>query len=305
MRGKPLCSFLLLITAMVAAGFSLPGQITTPQAPPSESLDPQAAVSQRIEGYLRDLFAWGPETEVSIGPLRESPIPGLYSVLVRVSEGQRRVDDVLLVSPDGRYLIRGDFFDTTQDPFAEARESIVTAGHPSRGPADAPVTIVEYGDFQCSTCAEMHPILKKILAEHRDVRLVFKDFPLTGIHNWALAAAIAAQCAYQQSNQSFWRLHDYFLENQKQLTAANLQARLDAFAPQAGLNSQQFRACRTQERPRARVEQSMREGTALRVINTPTLFINGRPAIGSQPRELLERLITYELRSPQQGTRLR
>ena len=121
-------------------------------------------------------------------------------------------------------MIRANILDTAQDPFAATRAALTTAGQPSKGPAHAPVTIVEYGDFQCSTCARMHPVLQQLLADHNDVRLVFKDLPLTQVHDWAMAAAIAAQCAFQESNEAFWSLHDYLFEHQEELNAQNLQS---------------------------------------------------------------------------------
>lgn len=307
MRARLVGTWLLILLALETTGPGLVAPGAGQEAPPQEaakpeSTEPDVAVRRHLEGYLRYLFAWGPDLEVSVGPLRPSSIPGLYSTLVRVSGTQRRVDEVLLVSADGRYVVRGDFYDTSQDPFAEARQAVVTSDQPSKGPADAPIIIVEYSDFQCSTCGEMYPIIKKLLTQYPNLRLVYKDFPLVRIHNWAMTAAIAGQCAYQQSNNHFWQLHDYFFDNQKQLTAGNLDARLDLFATRAGLNLQAFRACRSQELTRQRVEASMREGLSLDVANTPTLLINGRPAIGTQPQQALERLINFELMLQQRGS---
>lgn len=290
------CYWFLILLA--ATALTLAAQETQEGQP----ADFEAAFKQHIESYLRYVFAWGPETQVNIGPLRSAAIPGLFTTILRAKTNGQQVEEVILVSADGRYVIRGDFLDTTHDPFAEARQTILTTGYPSKGPADAPVTIVEYGDFQCPTCAQIHPTLKKLLAQRKDVRLVFKDLPLVRMHDWALPAAIAGQCAYQQSNQAFWRLHDYFFENQKQLTAQNLQSRLDTFALQAGLDPKQFSTCRAQELTRPRVEQSLREADQLKARNTPTLFINGRPLIGNQSLETLQHLIAYELSLRQQGT---
>lgn len=294
MQRKLACMCFLLVV-LAFARMTVRAQTAPPAAAQPQTPDPETALRQHVEGYLRYLFAWGPDVQVSLGPLRQSALPGLLTTLVQVNEGQRQSQEVFLVSDNGRFIIRGDFLDTTEDPFAQARDTIATAAHPSKGAADAPVTIVEYGDFQCPTCAEAYPILKKLIAERKDVRLVFKDLPLTRIHDWALPAAIAGQCAYQQSNESFWRLHDYFFENQKQLNAQNLEARLDAFALRAGLDAQKFRACRAQALTQSTVQLSMREAATLDAANTPTLFINGRRLIGAQAREALDRIIAFEL----------
>lgn len=285
----------LLLVALILNGSTVRAQNPPPEAAKPETVDPETALRQHVEAYLRYLFAWGPDVQVNVGPLRQSAMPGLLTTLVQTNVGQRQSQEVFLVSVDGHFIFRGDFLDTTEDPFAQARETIQTSGHPSKGPANAPVTIVEYGDFQCPTCAEAYPILKKLMAERKDVRLVFKDLPLTRIHDWALPAAIAGQCAYQQSNEAFWKLHDFLFENQKQLNAQNLQARLDVFALRGGLNAAKFRACRAQALTRPLVEQSLREALALEATNTPTLFINGRRLIGAQPRETLDRIIDFEL----------
>ena len=294
MRRLAACVFALSL--MLAALGSRPVTAT----PLTE--EQQTAVARRVEIYLRYLFAWGPETGVKVTSMHESAIPGLYSAIVEVNQGERRGQEVVLVSADGRYLVRGDFHDTTEDPFAEVRQTVVLAGHPSKGPADAPVIIVEYGDFQCATCAELYPTMKKLLAERKDVRLVYKDLPLTRIHDWALAAAVAGQCAFRQSPEAFWRLHDFLFENQKQITKDNLDVRLDALAPLLELRLEEFRTCRTQEATRATVEESLREATELGLRNTPSLFINARPLAGAQSYDAILHLIEYELYLQKQGS---
>ncbi|MFQ5723003.1 MAG: thioredoxin domain-containing protein [Terriglobia bacterium] len=292
----------LLVAGILTAALWLGAARAAPQTRTDLSEQQRVEVRMRVGTYLRYLFAWGKDVEVTVGRLRESAIPGLFSVLVEARTQEGGVEQVVLVSADGRYLIRGEFLDTTQDPFAEARERIITAGQPRLGPADALVTIVEYGDFQCPTCRAAYPVLEEILASHDNVRLIFKDFPLTQKHDWAMAAAIAAQCAYRQSNERFWQLHDYFFENQDQINHDNLDAHLDALATHLGMDTEQFRTCRQTEATRSLVEQSIQEARQLQVRNTPTLFLNGRRLVGAPPKEVLERLIAYELSFRQQGS---
>ena len=285
---------LLLILVLLAAA-SAWGQ--APAAP----ADPQAAVKRRLEGYLRYLYAWDDNVQVKIGQLLESSIPGVFSTVVDASHGENRLRQVFLVTADGRFVIRGEVLDTSIDPYTSARLGISLTNQPSKGPAEAPVTIVEYGDFQCPTCKEMYPVLKELVSQQKDVRVVFKDLPLVAKHDWAMAAAVAGQCAYQQSNEAFWRLHDYFFENQAQLNAQNLDATLDAFATRAGgLDAAAFTACRQQKATQHRVEASLEEAAALGLANTPTLFINGRPLVGAQPRQIIERLIDFEAKLQRQ-----
>ncbi|HEX9764451.1 MAG TPA: thioredoxin domain-containing protein [Candidatus Acidoferrales bacterium] len=261
-----------------------------------EPADPQAQVRRRLEGYLRYFYAWGDDVQVKVGALHESTLPGIYTTLVEATQGEQKFQQVFLVGGDGRFIIRGEILDTTEDPFAAARQAVNLLNQPSKGPADAPVTIVEFGDFQCPTCAQIYPTLKKLMAERKDVRIVFKDLPLVGKHDWAYAAAVAGQCAFQQSPEAFWAVHDYFFENQAKLNARNLDAQLDAFAARrAGLDAAQFRACRQEKATAHRVDASLREAAALGLVNTPTLLVNGRPLVGNQPREIIERLINFEV----------
>lgn len=293
LRSVPLLLLFLLVALTQTAA-------TQTQSPTHK--ERQAATVERIEAYLRYLFALGPEAEVEVATPLPSVIPGLLTTQVRLRRWDATLTEALLVSADGRYVIRSRILDTSQDPFAATRGAITTSGHPSKGPADAPVTIVEYGDFQCPTCARMHRVLQQVLADRNDVRLVFKDLPLTQVHDWAMAAAIAGQCALQESDAAFWTLHDYLFENQDQLTAQNLQSRLDDFASNAGMRVDPFRACRQQESTRARVQASLREAAQLQATGTPTFFINGRRLTGDQNRETLERIISFELRFSQQGS---
>jgi protein-disulfide isomerase len=292
---------------LLAAVFTLLTGAAVAQTP-APAADAQAQVRRRIEAYLRYYYAWGDEVQVRVGPLLQSNVAGLSSALVEATQGEQRFQQIFLVSADGRLLIRGDILDTAEDPFGRSRAGLNLHDQPSKGPADAPVTIVEFGDFQCPTCAQAYPTLKKLMAERKDVRLVFKDLPLVNKHDWAYAAAVAGQCAFQQSPDAFWVLHDFFFENQAKLNAQNLEAQLDAFATrQAALDPAKFRTCRDTKATSYTVDSSVREAAVLGVANTPTLFINGRPLIGNQPREIIERLVNFEValfeaQKKQQGT---
>lgn len=289
-------------TVGVAALWLALGGVPSAQTPPTT--DSQQAARRGIESFLRFLYAWGPDTQVSLGPMLESRLPGVYSVLVQVTHEGRQLQDVILTSADGRYLIRGDFFDTAENPFAEALAGIRLSGFPSQGPPEAAVVIVEYADLQCPDCREMAPALQAIVKENPAVRLVWKDLPLTQIHKWAMSAHLAARCVYEQSPEGFWQVHDYIFENQDQLTLDNLNPRLENLARQQGLDLVAYRACRNQELSRAIVEQSIQEARALGVSETPTLFINGRRLAGSGPEaaRIIQRLVEFEMHIGEQGS---
>ncbi len=103
------------------------------------------------------------------------------------------------VSKDGKFLFQGDLSDMTKDPLAQNRAQIQMNDAPSLGDAKAPVTLVEYSDFECPVCRNLHDALRGLLPNYAGkVRVVFKDYPLEQLHPWARTAAIAGRCAYQQ-----------------------------------------------------------------------------------------------------------
>lgn len=160
---------------------------------------------------------------------------------------------------------------------------------PVSGPASARIAIVEFSDFQCPFCKRVMPVLKQLTAKYpTQVKLVWKDFPLP-IHPDARPAAEAAQCARDQGK--FWDYHDKLFANQNEMTPANLKQ----WAGQMGMDAAKFSACFDNATHRQRVQGDMNQGTRDGVSSTPTIFINGRAVVGSQPIEVFEEIIQEEL----------
>jgi protein-disulfide isomerase len=166
----------------------------------------------------------------------------------------------------------------------------VAADDPSEGPATAPVTLVEYSDFQCPFCQRVMPTLKQIKDTYGDrVRIVWKDFPLTQIHPQAFSAAVAGNCAQEQGR--FWAFHDKLFPNQQALEPEFLKR----YAAEAGLDTARFDACLDSGKYQQRVQDAIAEGTRLGVSSTPTVFVNGRVVSGAQPFEVFAAVIDEEL----------
>jgi protein-disulfide isomerase len=264
------------------------------------SLPPSGEVQQKVEGYLRHLYAWGPSFKLSFGPLKETPIPGIYQVTVQVTAEGQTDSATFYVTKDGRYLMRTELEDLSSDPLAEVRKKITLEGYPSKGPADARVVLVEYADYECPSCKQLDTILRALLPNFPQVRLVFKDFPLTQIHPWAATAANAGRCAYKQNPTTYWKFHDLVFDNQETISPENVWERLQDYATQSGLDSGGLRACMADPQTQAEVNKSMAEGEALHVANTPTIFVNGRRIIGPDGA-MLEQYIRYDLPAPALG----
>jgi protein-disulfide isomerase len=264
------------------------------QTPPATPAATPPQIQQRVEAYVRKLYAWGPSFQVQVGAPKDSPTPGFYEVTVQVSAGGQSETGIVYVSKDGRFLLRGDINDMTADPFAAARQQIKLAGSASEGPADARVVVVAYGDFQCPHCRELDLVLRALVARYPQVRFVTKHFPLSQIHPWAMTATTAAYCAYRQKPEAYWAYHHLLFDNQDNITPENAWQKAQDLAAQAGFDPDGIRTCMASPEAKAAIDADVKEGQALSIANTPTVFINGRRLVGGD-RNILEQFINYEL----------
>jgi len=254
-----------------------------------------------MEAYLRNLYAFGPDVPVTIGAPKESGIEGLLEVNITVLVGETKEDAKFYVSKDGRYLVRGDVSDMSKDPLAENRARIEMKDAPTMGDAKAPVTLVEYSDFECPVCRNLHDVLRGMLQSYAGkIRVVFKDFPIEQIHPWARTAALAGRCAYQQDPKAFWKVYDLIYDNQELISAANAWTKMTDYASQSGLNADAFKSCMASPEAGAAVNASHANGQLMEVSSTPTIFVNGRRIVGADPH-LLEQYINYELAQQKAG----
>jgi protein-disulfide isomerase len=139
-----------------------------------------------------------------------------------------------------------------------------------RGPTEAPVTLVEYGDYQCPTCQAAHQEVEQLLGVHGgQVRFVFRHFPLMSMHERALPAAMAAEAAGRQGK--FWEMHGKLFESRGQLADADLRD----YANDIGLDLARFDADRTDEQIERAIREQRLQGARSGVNGTPTFFVNG------------------------------
>ena len=166
----------------------------------------------------------------------------------------------------------------------------VSADDPALGDEKAPVTVVEFSDFQCPYCLRAAPTLKKIRQQYGDrVRLVWKDFPLTQIHPEAFKAGEAGHCAAEQGK--FWDYHDQLFSHQGELRPDDLKRH----ATTVGLDLAAFNVCLDTSKYSKRVLDGVEQGTRLGVNSTPTVFINGRRISGAQAYDVFAAVIEEEL----------
>ena len=263
---------------------------------PAQSAPPAAStpLQKSVEAYLRNAFALGPDVKISVGAPTEIGNSGLMETNIDVKTDQGSDKVKMYITKDGRYLLRGELSDLTKDPLVENISKMDLKGAPVLGDPNAPVTIVEYGDFECPVCRNLHDALRGILPNYPQVKLIFKDFPLAEMHPWARTAALAGRCVYQQDAKAFWKYFDYIYDQQDLISASNVYEKIVDFAGQNSLNVDAFKACLAAPQAAAEVDASIANGNLVEVRSTPTIFVSGRRVVGADPHAI-QQYIDYEL----------
>ena len=153
-----------------------------------------------------------------------------------------------------------------------------------QGPVDAPVTLVEYGDYECPYCGQAYPIVKEVQeALGDDLRFVFRNFPLENVHPHARRAAEAAEAAATQGEEAFWAMHDSLYEHQDALDNDHLVE----YADEVGLDVERFEGELAEQANEERVQEALLSGARSGVNGTPTFFIDGERYDDEWSAELL------------------
>lgn len=170
------------------------------------------------------------------------------------------------------------------------RYEIPTEGYPSLGPADAPITIVEFSDFQCPFCRRFHEETYQALldAYPGQIRFVYRNLPLTSIHPDAMPSAVASLCANDQN--AYWDYHGKLFSSETLTRDTFVQ-----YAADLSLNVDEFTACLDSGKHDDFIQQDMNFALDLGVQSTPTFFINGLAIVGAQPISAFQQIIDLEL----------
>ncbi len=246
-----------------------------------------AGAAHTFDGRLREFFQHKfhlPHAkDAEIGPAKESSIPGLFvrQVTLTNEHGQSAKAQVFSDAA-GKQMIVGQLLDITKDPWERVDLSKAhLADRPVLGAANAPVTVVEFADFECPYCAHAFSVLETMVntTYKGKIRLIFKNFPLNS-HPWAVRAAVAADCARLQNPKAFWSFAREFYTRQGSITPQNLQSKVDKTAKRLGLDTTLLNVCMQNPASLQRVVQDESDGRALGVTSTPTFFVNGVRVVG-------------------------
>jgi protein-disulfide isomerase len=265
----------------------------------ASAADKSAFDKATLEAYLRHVELWRPDVTVKIDDAKESKeLAGFLDVSVHLTFNNMTLPEQhFFLSKDGKKVFRADVYDINKNPFQANLDKLDVKGAASLGPANAPVTLVIFSDFQCPLCKQEAEIIHKQIPEMfpDKVRVYFRDFPLESLHNWARSAAIAGRCVYKLNPAAFWDFHDWIYENQNYIGLDNVKSKLSEFATQKGLDSMQFSRCIENKTTEPEVNASQAVGNSLQLNATPTIFLNGRKLEGAVPWETLQTLINMEL----------
>ncbi len=253
----------------------------------------------QLIAFLQKHYRLPSTRNITLGPPVRTPLGRIQSRTITVSDerGGSFKAGTLFTEPGVSDVIVGELLDLNADPWGRVKlGSMHLEDRPTLGPANAPITIVEFADFECPHCAHAMGVVETAVESKYNgkIRLVFKNFPLQG-HQWARAAAIAAECVRLQNPGAFWDFAREIYRDQASITTDNLAQHIDDFARHNQLDPEALHACMMGQSADQRVAQDIMDGQNAHVVSTPTLFIDGIPVLGAEP-EVLDSVINSELK---------
>jgi protein-disulfide isomerase len=262
------------------------------ESAPMPSLLPS---EETVNAFLHDMFGYDPSITWKILDIKPAEAEGLAQVDVLLSSPQGQGINTIYVTSDQKHAVVGEIIPFGTAPFTEIREKLEKGENGiAKGPAKAPINIVEFSDLQCPHCKQAEPTLEKLMTDEPDARFIFQPFPLPS-HDWAMKAASFAECVSQSNKEAFWKFVDAVFNAQSDITAANADQKLTELADSVGVKGSQAATCAAQPDTRARIDQSIALGKAVGVTGTPTLFIGGRKIanVNGTPYDILKSMIEF------------
>ncbi|HEY6970916.1 MAG TPA: thioredoxin domain-containing protein [Candidatus Angelobacter sp.] len=285
--------FLLTASLLLGQNSNLP---SAPQAKkPAGATGTRAPSKEEVEAALKRTVGYDPGVAWTVYDIRASVIPGLTEILVSFN----KQDPIHIYwDPENQNAIIGQLLPLGSNPYAPARAILKAADGPAIGAQTSVIQMVEFSDLECPHCKAAQPIMEKLAADFPQVRYIFQQFPLpASMHPWAMKAAQYSDCAAQLNPAAFWKYTDSIFENQGAIALATADDKLKELATAAGLDAQKISTCAASPQTEARVKKSMDLGQSLEVVQTPTVFLNGRRVlgIGDIPYEQLKTLVQFEI----------
>jgi protein-disulfide isomerase len=289
-----------------SAPAAAPGPLQPLPPPDPANFTAAAPTKETVSAFLHASWGYDENRVYQVQAIQNTQVQGISRVTVLVEEkgAQQQQPSALtfLTLADGKHLIANDdILPFGARPFDTNREILARdAKGPSRGPANAPLLLVEFADFQCPHCKEAQPTVERLLKDYPQARFVSQAFPLRQ-HSEAEKAAETGICvAKLGGNEAFFKYSDAVYTNQAALTPTGSDQALQAAVTATALDPAKVKACVGQPSTKAAVDASLQVGEQVGVNSTPTLFVNGRslPFAGI-PYEQLKKIIDFDV---SQGT---
>jgi protein-disulfide isomerase len=291
-------TLVLLLTALTIAQdqSAKPKENSVAGARTANTVQSSAALpsEETVNAFMQQMFGYDSNITWKISSIKASEAEGLAEVNLVLANPQGQQLATLYVTPDGKHALLGEVIPFGAKPFAPAAQKLKSGNGISRGPENAPVTIVEFSDLQCPHCKEAQPTIDKLLNEEPSVKFVFQQFPLPS-HEWAAKAAAYADCVGRSNNAAFWKFVNSTYAAQSEITPANADDKLISIADAAGVKGSDIAACAAKPDIKTRIDNSVELGKSVGVNGTPTLFINGRKVanVNGTPYEILKGMVDY------------
>jgi protein-disulfide isomerase len=263
-----------------------------------------SAADAALKAVLQKRLLVPDSKNIRLGPPSPGPFAGMSSrtvTLVNPQSPDQKVDIEIFTDDTGtgkQVLIAQHYAVVdSANPWERVElEQLHLEDRATLGPASAPITIIEFGDFECPYCARAFSEIETVVnTTHKDrVRLIWKNFPLN-VHPWAEQGAVAAECAREQNPASFWSFARNLYRDQNEINPQNLRTHIDSYIGSLGLDMKGMNACILGKAAEDRVQQDMKDGTAAHINSTPTFLINGIPVIGLPSSNVFDFVINAQL----------
>jgi len=249
--------------------------------------------SNRLSAYFSKKA--GGSMKVSWG---KAPGPGgAFPAKIVVKSPVGDIETPGAVSRNGKWFLFGTFFPLDRDPRRVRMKRLALKGRVPLGPKDAPVTLVELSDFQCSGCADLQPELEALVAKYAPkVRLVHVDLPQWRVHDWAMRAAEWNRCVERFSPGACWNFTDAIFQRQAQITSANFSDTMTPVIQSLGLKTRRFEECCNGTSARKTVLDDLKRAASAGISGTPTVLVSG-VLLDMDIQNVLEPAVTQALRA--------
>lgn len=233
--------------------------------------------------HIRESYNVPAAVEISVGTPTAAGVPGFKKAPITFKRGESAQQDTVWVSDNGKHYLLGSFKDMSTNPDQERLAKLDLSASPARGPKKAPVTVVQYTDFECPFCQKGYEIMQeRIMKDYPGkVRWVYKALPLVSIHAMAEPAAVGAECAKLQKEDLFWKVHDSLFAAQRELTPDTLAEKLAGYVKAGGGDVKAFEACYEAKKTLGAVSKDAAEAESLGITGTPAFLVNGHLVSGA------------------------